>query len=455
MTAEVGPAPARRRVGSPREDQGSPREDQGAGPRLELASFDVSDVRFGSRTELSRGTLVIDRHELEGMLAEDPYFARIRVELAHPGEAVRIVHALDQVEPRLKIDGVTFPGFLGPPATAGRGRTHRLAGVAIVQAGLFPVEVSGLLSVHESVIDMSGPAQPYSPFGSTLNVVLLPDPAPGVDNERYDASLRLAALRTARYLAEATRGLDPDEVRVYELPDADPSLPRVVYIDQLQSQGLFARTFIYGHHGNELLPTLIHPNEIIDGALVNGVYVYASVNTPTYLHCTNPVLDQLYRRHGTDLALVGAVISKGHNYSHTLKERSATYAANLAALLRADGAMITLEGSGNAYVDVMLTVKACEELGIATTLLVSELGGADGTDQPLTTSLTEADAMVSVGGADRLVELPEMPRALGGDTYRDHRSSPVPATSGATLSLEQICCSTNQLGPGRLSTEAY
>jgi glycine reductase complex component B subunit alpha and beta len=424
--------------------------------RLEVASFVVDDLQFGSTTGLIDRTLVIDQPELETLLAEDPSFASIRVELARPGENVRIVHAIDQIEPRLKLEGgPTFPGLLGPPVTAGSGRTHRLANVAVIQAGEFPVEVKGLLSVHESVVDMSGPGQAYSPFGSTLNVVLAATPAAGLDNERYDASLRLAGLKTAVYLAEATRNATPDQERVYELTEVDPSLPRVVYINQLQSQGIFARTFIYGHHGNELLPTFIHPNELVDGALVNGVYVYASVNTPTYLHCNNPVLDQLYRAHGSELNFVGTVISKGHNYSHTLKERSANYAANLANMLRPDGAILTLEGSGNSYVDVMLTVKRCEELGIKTTLLVGELGGHDGADQPLTMSLPEADAMVTVGGADRLVELPAMERAIGGETMRDYRAEWLPATSAATLALEQVCCSINQLGPSKLSTEAY
>ena len=424
--------------------------------RLELASYHVSEIDFGTRTYLENHRLMIDRAELESMLAPDPSFASIHVELARPGERVRIVHVLDQFEPRLKIDGgPTFPGFLGPPATVGNGRTHRLANVAVLQAGEFPVPVTGLLSVHESTVDMDGPGQAYSPFGSTLNVVLVPTPAEGVDNERYDASLRLAGLKTACYLAEATRDLDPDGVRVYDFADADHDLPRVVYIDQLQSQGIFARTFIYGHHANELLPTFLNANEIIDGALVNGVYVYASVNTPTYLHCNNPVINALNAVHGTELNFVGTVISKGHNYSQTLKERSANYAANLAAWLRPDGAIVSLEGSGNAYVDVMLTVKRCEELGIRTTLLVAELGGHDGTDQPLTMSLPAADAMVTAGGADRLVELPPVERAIGGERMRDYRAEWRPATAAATLALEQICCSTNQLGGSRLSTEAY
>jgi hypothetical protein len=53
-----------------------------------------------------------------------------------PGEAARIVHVLDAVEPRIKVGGdtVTFPGFWrgahgGPPADA------RLAGSLSSSAG--------------------------------------------------------------------------------------------------------------------------------------------------------------------------------------------------------------------------------------------------------------------------------------------------------------------------------
>src|ERR1700738_364266 len=107
--------------------------------RLEMGTFEVSEIDFGPRTELEHGRLLINRTALEAMLAEDPSFASIRVELARPGERGRIVHVLDQIEPRLKIEGgPTFPGFLGPPETVGNGRTHRLSGVAILQAGEFP-----------------------------------------------------------------------------------------------------------------------------------------------------------------------------------------------------------------------------------------------------------------------------------------------------------------------------
>src|SRR5260370_2472556 len=154
--------------------------------RLEMGRFDVSEIDFGTGTELNHGRLLINREELESMLAQDPSFASIGVELARPGERVRIVHVLDQIEPRVKIDGgPTFPGFLGPPVTVGSGRTHRLSNVAILQAGEFPVEVKGLLSVHQSTVDMCGPGPAYSPFASTLNVVLFTGPTAGFATERY------------------------------------------------------------------------------------------------------------------------------------------------------------------------------------------------------------------------------------------------------------------------------
>lgn len=57
-----------------------------------------------------------------------------------PGEATRIVHVLDAVEPRIKVGGdtVAFPGFLGPARTVGAGITRRLGGLAVLQCGQLP-----------------------------------------------------------------------------------------------------------------------------------------------------------------------------------------------------------------------------------------------------------------------------------------------------------------------------
>ena len=82
----------------------------------------------------------------------------------------------------------------------------------------------------------------------------------------------LSKLTNAVYLAGATAALTPPVVETYELHPVDPGLPRVVYVDQLHQQGLMAQTFLYGKHTQGLEPTLLHPNEMLDGVLVNGNY---------------------------------------------------------------------------------------------------------------------------------------------------------------------------------------
>jgi len=58
------------------------------------------------------------------LVLEDPRIIGVEVEIARPGESVRIVHCLDAVEPRTKIGEATvFPGFLGGMETVGTGET--------------------------------------------------------------------------------------------------------------------------------------------------------------------------------------------------------------------------------------------------------------------------------------------------------------------------------------------
>ena len=87
--------------------------------------------------------------------------------------------------------------------------------------------------------------------------------------------------------------------------------------------------------------------------------------------------------------------------------------ARLAALLGVDAALVTWTGSGNAFVEVMLTIRALEERGIKTTLVTYEYGGKDGIDSPLLYYVPEANAAVSSGSRDRWIELPEAERIVG------------------------------------------
>ncbi|MCZ7573599.1 MAG: glycine/sarcosine/betaine reductase component B subunit [Ardenticatenaceae bacterium] len=422
--------------------------------RLELETYHVRQVQLTDRSSFGDGVLSVNREELLEILTSDASIARAEVNLAFPGEATRIVHVLDTLEPRYKAagHGRIFPGLLGPPDTVGSGRTHRLQGVALVVTARFPQPVSGLLQPREAIVDMSGPAALYSPFSETINLVVTFHPAPDVDNVEFDQALRLASLRAAEALAGLTRDLPPDDLQTFELTETDPTLPRIAYLYQAQSQGIFSDTYLYGRPIENMVPTLIHPNEVMDGALVSGNYVYACFKNPTYLHCNNPVIQELYAQHGRSLTFAGVVLYRGHNYTQAEKQRAGNYTAKLASFLRADGAILTGEGGGNSAIDMMLALQECERLGIKTTVITYELGGPEGRDFPLVHGVPEADAIVSTGSVDRWLELPAAARVLGGDTYLD---SGRPAGEARELSFDFLYCLAGQFGAGRLMAQAY
>ncbi|MFQ5874493.1 MAG: glycine/sarcosine/betaine reductase component B subunit, partial [Dehalococcoidia bacterium] len=246
--------------------------------RLDLATFPVRDVAVSDTTRLSDGVLYISKEELRRLVLQDSHFVDLDLEVARPGDKTRIINVLDVVEPRHKVTGpgMVFPGLLCPPLTVGQGRDHTLKGVALVTTG----EPGPGEAVHwrDGVIDMWGPGARYSPFSRTVNIVVrlkgraefAPEEQPDLEManaidgspyaQEYNRAARLAGFRVADYLASVTTGLEPDQVEVYELTPADSSLPRVVYACQMHRN-----RWLYG----ELMgwqPTLLHPNEMLDGA---------------------------------------------------------------------------------------------------------------------------------------------------------------------------------------------
>ena len=124
---------------------------------LELASYDVKDVVFSDEDGLVNGVLHVDKAALLDHLSKVSPFKAIELDIARPGESVRIIHTLDVVEPRAKAPGAgrVFPGLLGPPLGAGEGRTLRLNGVAVVGVAE-PFAGEDHWAFREGVIEMSG-----------------------------------------------------------------------------------------------------------------------------------------------------------------------------------------------------------------------------------------------------------------------------------------------------------
>lgn len=433
--------------------------------KLKLGTFEVKDVVCGSATAYAGGVLTIDAAQIRDMVLQDTALADVSVDVVRPGEAKRIIHVLDALEPRIKLDAemTAFPGQLGTaPVTVGSGTTHRLSGVAVMQCAELPLRAGGLLIAREAIVDMVGPGTCYSPFSDCVNIVLSIAIAEGYSDIEYDDAVRAAGVKVSKYLAETTRNLQPDAYETWSNDERDPELPNVVYIHQYQSQGTFAHTFSYGKHMYENLPTLMSPNELIDGALVSGNYAYGCFKTPTWLHCNNPVLWDLYRGHGKEHNFLGVIISRGHNYTFYEKQRSAQFAAKIAREIGAVGAIITWEGGGNSIIEAMQTVKACENIGIKTVIMGYELGGPSGDAIAMLDFVKEANAIVSSGSIDKKITLPAL-TAVGGGTLRlspetEHGSGAVRIDANGPLEFlisHEMYCGSNHTGFSRLTAREY
>lgn len=402
---------------------------------LELGTFPVDRIAFGPRTRLDGRVLSVDGDELRRLVLPDPCIGAIELAITHPGEATRITHALDLIEPRVKVSGGpgVFPGILGPARTVGMGRTHRLEGMSVVPVARMPQAYTGVLQVIESVIDMTGPGADLCLGSETANLVVLLSPNPAASNAEFEAAMRRACLRIAVRLATTTIELTPAVTESLALR-RHPGLPRVLYIDQVQNQGLLVHTLLYGAPVGDLVPTFLHPNEMVDGALVSGNYK-GFMKIPTALHCANPVVRTLWERDGRDLEFAGVILTRGHHDDHRSKERSAQYAASLARSLGADGVVLSLEGTGNSTIDYMLTVEACEEAGIPAVPMIHEFGGLDGTDTPLVDCARGAVSMVSTGSIEKTLALPAMSRVIGGETMTVSTGETVDAAEARSVML--------------------
>jgi glycine reductase len=392
--------------------------------RLELGTFPVRDARFGSRTRWADGVLEIDRDAALAAVREDGLVASARLELARPGESVRIWPVRDVVEPRVKVEGpgVTYPGWFGRSIeTVGRGRTHRLGGLGVLEVSSVNWHDAGGDFVDQ-YIDMSGPWAELIPESKLVNLCLVVEPDPAIDIHSKNEVVHRATLAVADHLANAVRDLTPPHIETFELPPA-PGLPGVVYIQCVHSPQAMSHsehTFCTGTYGMTRLtpPWLIHPNEILDGALSGP---YRTMFATSWTVMNNPLLLELYRRHGETLAFLGVIVFRTEWTTQHEKDLMAEQAAKLAKMLGASGALVTWDAGGNEYIEVVHTVRACERLGIKTVFLTSE-DNPEGGAPSLLKPLPEADAIVTTGFFNAsLLDLGLMPpveRVIGYGTKR-------------------------------------
>jgi glycine reductase complex component B subunit alpha and beta len=391
--------------------------------RLEMGTFPVRDVVFGAQTRWHDGILEIARETLLDLILRDPRIASAELELAKPGESVRIWPVRDVIEPRIKVEGpgVVYPGICGRPiTTVGQGRTHRLAGVGVTEvSGVNWHEAGG--DYVEVCLDMSGPWAELIPTSALINICVVVEPDPALGSEAQNLAVHTAALVVSDRLAAAVQDLVPPEGEIFELRAVDPSLPTVVYIQCLHSPQAMSgslHTFCTTTYGLTQLtpPWLFHPNEILDGAITGP---YRTPFAMSWTVANNPVLLDLYRRHGVDWNFLGVIALRTEWTTQHEKQLMANQTAKLAQMLGAQGAIVTWDAGGNEFIEVIRTIQACERLGIKTVFLTSEddaTGGAPTMLEPL----PEADAIVSTSFfKTRTLQVPELPaveRVIGHQT---------------------------------------
>lgn len=423
--------------------------------RLEMGHIFIKDIQFAAESGIKDGVLSVSADALRAVVLEDEKLKDVSFDIARPGESVRITPVKDVIEPRVKVEGKggVFPGVIAKVDTVGSGKTYALKGMAVVTAGK-------IVGFQEGIIDMTGPGADYTPFSKTLNLVMVCEPEEGLKQHDYEAAVRFAGFRVAAYLGELAKELTPDEVKVYETCTIKegltkyPDLPRVAYVQMLQSQGLLHDTYVYGVDAKKILPTILDPTETMDGAIVSGNCVSACDKNPTYVHQNNPVVEDLFAQHGKTLNFVCQIITNENVYLAD-KMRSSDWTAKLCKMLDLDGVIVSQEGFGNPDTDLIMNCKKIEAEGIKTVIITDEYAGRDGKSQSLADADAAADAVVTGGNANQVIILPKMDKVIGTLDYVTKIAGASEETLRSDGSLEVelqvITGSTNETGFTRLS----
>jgi len=423
--------------------------------KLEVGYIQIRDIQFAEKAEVKGGVLYVNAKELEDLVLDDERLAAVSFSIARPGESVRITPVKDVIEPRAKVEGPgdIFPGVISKVDTVGSGKTHVLKGAAIVTVGK-------IVGFQEGIIDMTGPGADYTPFSKTNNLVANLTPRDGLSAYEYEAAARKAGLMLAYSLGKLGVTLTPDEVKTHDFPSLVegikkfPDLPRVGYVQMLQSQGLLHDTYVYGVDMKQSITTILSPTETMDGAIISGNCVSACDKNTTYHHQNNPVVEDLFAEHGKTLNFAAMIITNENVYLAD-KVRSSDWTAKLVDMLDLDGVIISQEGFGNPDTDLIMNCKKIEATGTRTVIITDEYAGREGTSQSLADADPSADALVTGGNANQVITLPKLDKVIGTLEYTEKIAGGfagnIADDGSITVEIQAITGATNELGFNLLS----
>ncbi|PAB59826.1 betaine reductase [Anaeromicrobium sediminis] len=386
--------------------------------KLELGNFYVKDIVFGEETSYKDGLLTVNKEEALKVVFEDEHITEADLVIVKPGDEVRIMPVKEAIEPRHRVGGgPVFPGVTGDLMQAGNGRTHCLKDCSVLVVG------KHWGGFQDGLIDMSGEGAKYTLFSQFINICLVADTDEEFEKreqQKKNHALRWAGMRLSEYLGSCVADMEPETLDTYELAPVTKrseevnKLPSVVLVLQPQSQmeELGYNDLNYGWDCNRMVPTFMHPNEVLDGAMISGSFMPCSSKWSTYDFQNYQMIRRLYAEHGKTLNFLGVIMSN-LNVALEQKQRAALFVAQMAKSLGADSAIVAEEGYGNPDADFIACVVALEDAGVKTVGLTNECTGRDGMSQPLVTLDVKADAIVSCGNVSELIKLPPMKTVVG------------------------------------------
>ena len=427
--------------------------------RLELGKIYIKDIQFASESKIENNVLYVNKDELRKAIWDDEAIVSVEFDIAKPGESVRITPVKDVIEPRVKVEGRggIFPGVLSKVDTVGEGKTIALKGMAVVTTGK-------IVGFQEGIVDMTGPGAEYTPFSKLNNLVIIAEPAEGIKQHEHEKAVRFIGFKAAKYLGELARNLQPEETKVYETKPLleqiaqYPDLPKVGYVYMLQTQGLLHDTYVYGVDAKQIVPTLLYPTEIMDGAIVSGNCVSACDKNPTYVHLNNGVIEELYEKHGKEINFLGVIITNENVYLAD-KERSSNWTAKFTKYLGLDAVIVSQEGFGNPDTDLIMNCKKIETEGVKTVIVTDEYAGQNGASQSLADADPKADAVVTGGNANQLIVLPKLDKIIGHidvvNVIAGGNHDSLKEDGTIEVEIQAITGATNETGFGYLTAKTY
>lgn len=426
---------------------------------LKVGDVAIHDMTFADKTYVDNHVLYVNPLDLKAELLKDSRIKDVAIDIARPGERTRIIPVKDVIEPRVKVEGghSGFPGLTAKTTEYGSGLVKRLKGAAVVTIG-------DMVGFQEGLIDMWGEGACYTPFSKTLNLVVDISVIDGLSPHIHEEVVRLAGLKTAERLGKAAHGCECDAINSYQLEsftketEKYPDLPKVVYIEMLISQGLLHDSYIYGVNSAQILPTLMHPNEELDNAVVSGNCVAACDKITTYQHQNNSVILDLYKEHGKTLNFLGVIVVPELTTLEG-KMRTCGFTVKLLQRLGAQGVIISEEGYGNPDSDLVMICAQCEKNGIKTALITDECAGWDGMSQPLADTAPEAIAVVSTGNVSHTLELESADKVIGNDkavqTVAGGWEGCIAKDGSMKVELNAVIGATSEIGYHTVSVESW